>query len=214
MTSMPATQDGPFEGTGITCRRGGTRIFADIDFRLDAGDCLILRGSNGTGKTSLLRLMAGLAAPFAGYMDWSGVSIAADPRAHARRLVRIGHSDGIKSQMTAAMHLRFHALLWGIDEARVRIALEGMGIEHLAETEGRKLSAGQRRRLDLARLLLEPRSLWLLDEPFAGLDGDGRALLHDAIADHRAGGGRVSLALNDGNAPSCSDVLDLDGDSS
>ncbi|MFQ6018536.1 MAG: heme ABC exporter ATP-binding protein CcmA [Kiloniellaceae bacterium] len=184
------------EGRDLTCIRGERRVFAGLGFALPAGGGLILTGPNGSGKSSLLRLLAGLLEPAQGALLWDGRPVAADPEAHRLRLQYLGHLDAVKPMLTAAENLAFWAALSGGGRAEVARGLEGFGLSALAEVPGRLLSAGQRRRLALARLLAGPAELWLLDEPTAGLDRESLVCLSAAIAALRARGGRVVAATH------------------
>ncbi|MCH7864271.1 MAG: heme ABC exporter ATP-binding protein CcmA [Proteobacteria bacterium] len=187
-----------FSGQDIHCFRGERTVFAGLGFALAPGDALVLRGPNGSGKSSLLRLMAGLARPRDGVIQWDGTAIAEDPEAHFGRLHYVGHADPVKAVLTVAENLAFWASLRtgngggaaGVSSA----ALDGLGIGHLAAVPGRFLSAGQKRRVNLARLLTAPAALWLLDEPATALDTAARASLDDVIARHRSDGGMVVLS--------------------
>jgi len=183
-----------FSGHDLVCVRGERRVFADLAFDLGAGGALLLRGPNGSGKSSLLRLMAGLLRPAAGALTWDGAPIAADAEAHRARLRYVGHLDALKPVLTAAENVAFWAGQAGAGEADAARALAAFALTPLAHVAGRLLSAGQRRRVALARLIAAPGALWLLDEPSVGLDGESLAHLEAAIAAHRAGGGRVALA--------------------
>lgn len=186
-----------FEGRDLLCIRGERRVFAGLDFTLAAGGALFLVGSNGSGKSSLLRLLAGLLRPAAGALLWNGAPVAKDAEAHRARLHYVGHLDAVKAVLTARENLSFWAALHGaVDGRRLVQALDGFDLGHLAELPGRVLSAGQKHRLALARLLAAPAELWLLDEPTVGLDTASLARLAGAIAGHRAGGGRVVVATH------------------
>jgi heme exporter protein A len=185
-------------------------VLAGVGFALTAGDALVLRGPNGSGKSSLLRLLAGFLPPAAGRLAWEGVAVADDPAAHRARLHWVGHADAIKSALTVRENLAFAARLAGAGEERIGVALTQFGLEGLTGLPGRLLSAGQRRRTALARLLAAPRPLWLLDEPGVGLDAASRARLEDAIASHRAGGGLVVVATHGDVALLDPLILDLD----
>lgn len=189
---LPATG---FAGRGLACRRGERLVFEGLDFLLPPGGALILRGANGSGKSSLLRLMAGLTPPEAGILAWDGVPVSDDPALHRARLHFIGHADALKPALTAAETLAFWAGMRG-DGGSVAAALAQFRLRPLAEMPCRFLSAGQRRRLALARLVASPAPLWLLDEPLTGLDEDAVADLHAAIAAHRAAGGCVALSTH------------------
>ena len=185
----------PFEGRNLDCRRGGRDVFAGLGFALDPGGALLLTGRNGSGKSSLLRLMAGLLRPVAGEILWAGQAIGEEPEAHAARLHYLGHLDAVKPVLSVTENLRFWADLRRA-EARIAAALDHFALSDLADLPGRLLSAGQRRRLALARLLASPADLWLLDEPSVGLDHASVVKLAEAIADHRKGGGRVVVATH------------------
>lgn len=184
-----------FVARGLACRRGERLIFRGVDFAVARGGALVLVGPNGSGKSSLLRLLAGLTPPAAGLLAWDGVCVTHDPAAHRARLHLIGHQDGLKPVLTAAEVLFFWAAMHGgggyIDDA-----LERFRLRHRADWPCRLLSAGQKRRLALARLLASPAPLWLLDEPATGLDSEAVEDLLAAIGDHRAGGGRVILSTH------------------
>lgn len=184
-----------FEGRSLQCRRGGRDVFVGLDFTLPAGGALLLTGANGSGKSSLLRLMAGLLRPASGALLWDGRPVAAEAEAHAARLHYLGHLDAVKPVLTVAENLTFWAALRGGASA-VDAALDAFGLTALAAVPGRLLSAGQRRRVALARLLAAPAELWLLDEPSVGLDQASVGRLAAAITAHRAQGGRVVVATH------------------
>ncbi len=181
-----------FTGHDLICVRGERRVFAHLRFALDPGDALVLTGANGSGKTSLLRLMAGLGRPADGEIRWNGEDIAADPQAHNARLQFAGHGDAIKPALTARENVAFWTALRGGGDPDAGLAAFALG--PLASVPGRFLSAGQRRRVNLARLAAARADLWLLDEPATALDADSVACLRAAIARHRAEGGMVALS--------------------
>jgi heme exporter protein A len=185
-----------FEGRDLTCHRGLRQVFTGLDFALPAGGVLLLTGANGSGKSTLLRIMAGLLRPVAGELVWDGVRVADDPEAHNGRVHYLGHQDAVKPILSAAENLAFWAGLRGRPNADVEQALEHFGLAHLAGVAGRMLSAGQKRRLALARLLVSPAELWLLDEPSVGLDDASLDSLGAAITRHRSDGGRVAAATH------------------
>jgi heme exporter protein A len=195
-----------FEGRSLHCRRGGRDVFADLSFSLPSGGALLLTGPNGSGKSSLLRLMAGLLKPSGGELLWNGRPLAEAPEDHAERLHYLGHLDAVKPVLSVAENLRFWADLRGAPVA-LDAALECFALTELSAVPGRLLSAGQRRRLALARLVAAPADLWLLDEPSVGLDHASVGRLSAAIADHRAAGGRVVVATH--TALQLSDPLHL-----
>lgn len=186
-----------FEGRDLMCIRGERHVFAGLGFAVAAGGALLLVGANGSGKTSLLRLMAGLLRPAAGGLSWAGAPIADDPEAHRERVRYVGHLDGVKPVLSARENLSFWAGLHGPASAEdLRRGLAAFTLEDLAEAPGRILSAGQKRRLALARLVASPGELWLLDEPTVGLDAAAQKCLAAAIAAHREGGGWVVAATH------------------
>jgi heme exporter protein A len=184
----------------LACRRGERLVFAGLSFRLAPGDVLVLTGTNGSGKTSLLRLLVGLIAPAAGRLAWGTMPIADDLAEHRARLHYVGHQDGVKPGLTPRETLAFWAALRGQEVRRdapvLAAALAAFALEAVVDWPCRWLSAGQRRRLALARLLVTPAELWLLDEPFSALDDDNRARLEQAIVAHRAEGGRAVVATH------------------
>lgn len=187
-----------FEGRDLLCIRGERRVFQGLDFALPQGGALLLTGPNGSGKSSLLRVMAGLLRPAAGDLLWDDAPVAEDWEAHGARLRYLGHLDAVKPVLTTRENLGFWAALYEASEngdaAKTESALTGFNLTALGGVPGRHLSAGQKRRVALARLLTAPAALWLLDEPTVGLDKQSIACLTGAIAAHRASGGRVVAA--------------------
>ncbi len=185
-----------FTGHDLTCIRGERRVFARVAFSLAAGGALLLLGANGSGKTSLLRLMAGLGRPAEGRIRWNDEDVGEDSESHNARLHFVGHGDAVKPALTARENVAFWADLRGGGDPDA--GLEAFALGPLAEVPGRFLSAGQRRRVNLARLPAAPAPLWLLDEPATALDTDSVARLRNAIARHRAGGGMVAVSSHGG----------------
>lgn len=189
-----------FSGQGLGCVRGGRVVFAQLDFAVAPGDGLVLLGPNGSGKSSLLRVMAGLLKPAAGALRWGDASVADNPEQHAARAHYVGHHDAIKPVLSVAENLRFWARLHEPHAARaagaVERALERFGLAHLRDVPGKMLSAGQKRRTNLARLLAAPSPLWLLDEPTTALDKASIKVLEQVFAEHRASGGMVVLSTH------------------
>ena len=180
-----------FAGHGVACRRGERLVFRGLGFALEAGGALVLTGPNGSGKSSLLRLLAGLLAPHEGVLNWDGEPIARDKAAHRARLHLIGHLDAVKPVLTVAETVALWSGLRGAPDAASAAAVERFGLAHLADMPCRLLSAGQKKRLSLARLLASPAPLWLLDEPTTGLDAASTTNLEAILAEHRAAGGIV-----------------------
>lgn len=198
MTFDPAPP--PFIGRALGCIRGGRAVFAGLDFAVAPGDALVLLGPNGSGKSSLLRVMAGLLRPTVGQVLWGEVPAAEDAEAHAARTHYVGHHDAVKPVLSVAENLRFWARLHEPHAATasraVDGALEAFGLSHLRDVPGKMLSAGQKRRTNLARLLAAPSPLWLLDEPTTALDKASIKVLEAVMAEHRARGGMVVLSTH------------------
>jgi heme exporter protein A len=199
-----------FEAHDLGCLRGERAIFAGLRFRLEAGGLLLLTGPNGAGKSSLLRVLAGLLRPAAGRLTWDGAEVWDDLGAHHERLRYLGHGEAVKAPLTVAEDLAFWARLRGAGAGEVAAALERFALTDLAERTGRLLSAGQKRRLALARLSLGTAPLWLLDEPTVGLDGASVERLGAAVAAHRARGGMAAIATHIGFPGEGAQVLAVD----
>ena len=201
----------------VACRRGERLLFSGLTETLAPGQMLWLRGGNGRGKTSLLRLVAGLAAPERGQILWGDAPTRRDAE-FASRLVYIAHANALKDDLTATESLAFLARVHGrdADAPALRAALARLGLAGRERTPTRALSQGLKRRVALARLALETSpGLWVLDEPFDALDVAGTATLHALLAAHRARGGSVLLTSHhlhlDTQAASAGfRVLDLD----
>ena len=200
------------EANGLACSRGVTRLFRDVSFHVAMGEWIALRGPNGSGKTTLLRCIAGLTQPDAGEVRWAGEPVRnAVARFHAD-LLFAGHLPGIKDDLTAEENLRGALSLRGVcpEPAAIRSALAHAGLEKRRNLPARRLSAGQRRRIGLARLALDPAPLWMLDEPLTALDDAGQALFADLLARHLERGGLAVLAMHHDLAPSPARVVRFD----
>ena len=180
----------------LACARGDRKLFENLSFRVRAGQALAVEGANGSGKTSLLRLIAGFLSPAAGRLivkDASGDNDDAEER--GKKIGWLGHHDGLKPQLTVVEQLAFWAALY---RGTVNTGmLAQVGLARQADLPCRYLSAGQKRRLALARLLVSNRPLWLLDEPFAALDTAGQSLVAELMALHCGQGGIIIAATHD-----------------
>jgi heme exporter protein A len=180
-------------GRDLVCIRGGREVFCDLGFRVGAGEALVLTGPNGAGKTSLLRMIAGLLRPAAGRIELAGgeAELGVPEQAHY-----LGHQDALKPSLTVCENLQFWAKYLGGGTEALASALAAVGLEELADLPAGYLSAGQRRRLSLARLLAVPRPLWLLDEPTAALDIGAQERLTALMREHLGGHGIIMVATH------------------
>ena len=176
------------EASGLVVFRGERLVLDGVGLSCAEGGALLLTGPNGAGKSTLLRVLAGLRAPDAGSLSWNGAPVADDTLAHARRVAYLGHQDALKPGLSLAENLRLAEITGG---GVLEEALEAVALADLRDLPARLLSAGQKRRAALARVLLLRASLWLLDEPSLGLDSHAITLLGALLARHRAGGGLV-----------------------
>ena len=182
----------------LECVRGDHRLFAGLNFTLQAGELLHLRGSNGSGKTSLLRTICGLMEPANGDVLWQGESIRSNRDEYYGELTYFGHMGAIKGDMTAWENLQLtaHMAGWTISQERVIDALGQMGLAGREELPTKVLSAGQKRRVALARLLISDARLWVLDEPFTALDVKAVEFLKGLIIEHLNNKGMVILTTH------------------
>jgi heme exporter protein A len=186
------------EARALACSRGAATLFRDITFSIAPGEWVAVRGANGSGKTTLLRCVAGLTRADRGEIRWDGESIR-DARARFRaNLLFSGHLPGIKDDLSAEENLQGALALRGIRAtlAACRAALSEVGLEKRRLLPARRLSAGQRRRIGLARLILDPAPLWTLDEPLTALDDDGQQLFARLLERHLARGGLALVATH------------------
>jgi heme exporter protein A len=182
----------------LALMRGDRLLFRGLDFTLKAGQAISLVGRNGAGKTSLLRAIAGFIRPLEGAIHFHGqVGVIEAEDARSRGLHLAGHQDGLKPSRPAKAEFLFQARWTGAGEAGIARAREALDLDVLFDLEVRKLSAGQRRRLSLGRLLASPRPLWLLDEPLAPLDADHRKAFGALMAEHLETGGMILAAVHD-----------------
>ena len=176
----------------LTCRRSGRLVFGNVSFTLSSGEALVVTGRNGAGKSSLLALLAGRLRPDGGSIQAEGIG---EDRL-AERLHLVGHRDGLKAALSAEENLAFARDVLGNPASSPRDALEAVGLAHAAPLPVAYLSAGQRRRVALARLLVAHRPLWLLDEPTSALDASSQATLLRLMAAHVASGGTIIAATH------------------
>lgn len=179
----------------VALARGDRLLFEGLNMTVTAGEAVALTGANGAGKTSLLRAIAGFLRPVAGEITFD--TELEPEEARSRGLHMLGHQDGLKTARKAWEELLFQTLWTGGTEAAARGAVERLSLSPLLNLEVRKLSAGQRRRLALARLIASPRSVWLLDEPMAPLDSARRTLFGDLMKEHLEDGGIIVAAVHD-----------------
>lgn len=179
----------------LECVRGERTLFSNLEFTLGAGTLLRVTGPNGSGKTSLLRILCGLAQPAQGEVRWQGEAIRVLREEFWRRLVYIGHAHAVKDDLTARENLAISCALGGasVKGTTLDAALVQVGLQACAGLPARHLSQGQRRRIALARLAATDASLWILDEPFAALDADAVDCLREMVADHIARGGMAAI---------------------
>ncbi len=181
--------------TQLACSRGERLLFKDLSFVLPPGGWLQVSGTNGAGKTTLLRALVGLSEPDHGQVCWGGVSTAANADEYKRSLLYLGHQAAVKDELTPLENLRLGNELDGLRlaEPDALSALKRMGLNGRGNLPTRWLSAGQKRRVLLARLLVRPATLWVLDEPFAALDTTAVALVGELIQAHLSAGGMAVL---------------------
>ena len=203
-----------FSVENLTCVRGGRTVFAGLGFTLETGGVLMLVGPNGSGKSSLLRLMAGLLKPAAGNLKWDREEIYEDPEIHSGRLHYVGHLDAVKPALSVFENVSFwSSLMNGCSEngeSTIK-ALNTFGLGHLEKVPGRFLSTGQKKRVNLARILASPAPLWLLDEPTAALDKETIISLEAAINHHCTAGGMVVISTHSDIKLPEHQVIDLAG---
>jgi heme exporter protein A len=200
-------------GINLACVRGERPLFSGVDLGVDAGQWLHVRGANGVGKTSLLRLLAGLAQPAGGEIRWADRPIATGATAYRSDLLFLGHQGALKDDLTALENIELAGALDGAPPPRVAVlaALRRFGLQGREALPVRVLSAGQKRRVLLARLLTRKARLWVLDEPFAALDARAVELLGELLAGHLAGGGMAVVTSHQDVPLPGGRALQLDG---
>jgi heme exporter protein A len=184
-----------FAAVELRCVRGDRELFSDLSFEMQAGDILHISGANGSGKTSLLRILAGLHTPEAGDVHWEGHSIQSARAQFLGNLQYVGHLGGIKAELSPLENMRyFAALALQPAQAATDSIIERLGLAGFEHEPAYRLSSGQRRRIALSRLLLNPARLWILDEPFTAIDARGSELLIQMVDAQLQSGGMVAFA--------------------
>jgi heme exporter protein A len=198
------------EVVDVECIRGDRRLFSGLDLSLQAGQIQRIEGANGTGKTSLLRIICGLSLPESGEILWQGQPIGRQRTDYCRNLAYIGHTHGIKFGLSPFENLRMHAAL-GISQPRVSFeeALQCVGLYPFRNYPCRTLSAGQHRRVAIARLVLSKARLWVLDEPVTGIDQEGIQEIESLFESHTAHGGMIVFTSHQPLCPGLAAVRSL-----
>lgn len=199
------------EARGITCVRGERTLFSGLNLQITSGRCLHIRGENGVGKTSLLRLLAGLASPEAGEVLWSNHPITKEVAQYRSRLVFLGHRDALKEDLSALENLRIYAAIDGVtlSERDALAALWRFGLKGREDLPVHCLSAGQKKRVLMARILTRNAQVWILDEPFNALDAHAVGELQALIVEHLKADGLVVLTSHQALSIPGLQVLDL-----
>ena len=196
---MPPTQPLPtmLRAEALFCERDDRVLFSDLTFSLHAGELMQVQGSNGSGKTTLLRILCGLNSAYEGRLYWEETPIDEDRERFLASLLYLGHRVGVNKVLTARENLRWScALHTPVSDADIEQALYSVGLAGYADISCRNMSAGQQQRVSLARLLLSPARLWVLDEPFTTLDVRGVKVLENLLAAHVARGGAVLVTTH------------------
>lgn len=188
MTAKPTFR---LQGTDLSCIRDDRILFEGLTFELVSGQVLLLEGKNGSGKTSLLRILCGFREPDAGQVLWCGEVI--DDSQYYADMAYVGHLDGVKKELTVLENLKVSLALGQSGQYSIQQALNKVHLTDYDEVLVQALSAGQKRRLSLARLLITKNSVWILDEPFTSLDKQGIALIETLMSEHCASGGMIVL---------------------
>ncbi|MHB1292343.1 MAG: cytochrome c biogenesis heme-transporting ATPase CcmA [Sulfuricella sp.] len=186
------------EGKDLACVRGERTLFSHLSFTLNEGELLLVQGANGSGKTSLLRMVCGLLAPEFGEILWRGEKIGAVRENYHAEMAYFGHAPAVKEDLSAFENLDFACRLAGIqvDQDEVKGALAHLGLGHCLNLPTKSLSQGQRRRVALSRLLLARAKLWILDEPLTALDQAALKLVQSLIGEHLRQGGMALMTTH------------------
>jgi heme exporter protein A len=186
------------EALNLGCTRGDRRLFKGLSFSAEPGELIELRGANGSGKTSLLRILSGLATPAEGEVRWQGESIRSLGEAYSGAVAYLAHQNGVKDELSAIENLRISSGVAGnaLSKSEAQEILEKVGLSRQQNLPARSLSAGQRRRVALARLLTSKATLWILDEVLTSLDDTAIELSRGFIGDHLTDGGLAIIATH------------------
>ena len=193
-------------GRDLCLFRGDRRLFNRLEFALNAGELLVIEGPNGCGKTSLLRGIAGLLEFETGDICWTGQTVRKSYQAFRADMVWLSHRIGCKEDLNLVENLRFESGLRATDDSRLATVMDRLSLTRLVELPMRSLSAGQQRRVSLARMLLARARIWMMDEPFTNLDRAGQSLVKELISEHLETGGACIVASHQ--------ALDIDGSTS
>jgi heme exporter protein A len=181
------------ETHALECIRDDRTLFSNLEFRLEPGNALVLEGRNGSGKTSLLRILCGIRLPDSGTVTWGGTDIDRLGPDYHMHMAYVGHRDGIKLDLTPLENLAMARALGMPNEITLEAALEQVDLRGFEDVLTRNLSAGQQRRLALARLLVTDTTLWILDEPFTSLDVHGIQVIEELLDAHTSAGGMIAV---------------------
>jgi heme exporter protein A len=185
-----------FSGSGLTLFRGDRCLFRNVEFGVESGELLVLEGANGSGKTSLMKAIVGMLELETGVLEWNGTPVGEQRQVFHGSLVWLAHRVGLKADLTLVENLRFEAALRPQASPDMEPVLERLGLTRLKPLPLRSLSAGQQRRVALARILLADVPLWLMDEPFTNLDRAGRGLVLRLVTEHLEKGGMCIMAAH------------------
>jgi heme exporter protein A len=186
------------EVINLSCVRGTRRLFRNLNFSVTAGELVELRGSNGSGKTSLLRILCGLATPAAGEVRWNGKNTRSLGEEYSAEVAYLAHQNAVKDELSAIENLRISSAVAGnaLTKSHAQSLLKRVGLTQQQNLPARALSAGQRRRLAMTRLLTSPATLWILDEVLTSLDDAAISLSREFIAEHLNKGGMAIVATH------------------
>ena len=194
MISSPLSDNYELRADNLIYEINDKLIINDISFSVKSGEMLFIEGSNGSGKTTLLRILSGLMQADEGQITWNGKSIEEDRIDYNQQLTYLGHSTGVKAELSTIENINFFSSLSGLPQkVNSQAAIEWVGLQGYEDSPGRHLSYGQQRRIALTRLLMEPSQLWILDEPFAGLDKKMISALETRFKEHVNNGGLLVL---------------------